>query len=653
LLAGASDADGDALHITILNLTDSSQGQLTDNGDGSWTFVPTADVNGNVAFNYAVSDGESSASSSASLTLDPVNDAPVAQPVALGHANEDSAGITITSAQLLAGASDVDGDTLRVDTLSLSDAAQGQLTANADGSWTYVPAANLNGPVAFSYTVSDGKLSTNSSASLTLDPVNDAPIVVAPLEQQTVQVDIPNWSYDAAAAFSDADLADVLSFSAKLANGEPLPAWMQIDSATGLITGIPARNDRGHYALVITATDTAGASVSTALTVAATLFDAGRLLVSTPGNDVLIGDAGNDTVTYEDATAAVIVSLATFGQQNTGGHGRDTLGAIDNLIGSNFKDRLTGDSGNNTLDGGNGADQLKGGAGNDTYIVDDSKDSVQETSNGGDADTVQSWVTMTKALANNVENVELMGSENLNAIGNTLDNDLTGNAGNNRLDGKKGADSMAGGAGNDTYVVDNTRDAISENDEDAGTDTVESSVDYTLAANLENLLLTGSGSRSATGNDLDNILTGNRGKNVLTGLAGDDTLFGNAGKDTLIGGLGVDQLSGGESADTFVFESLDSGVGAGRDTITDFVARQKDKIDLSAIDAKAGAAGNDAFSWIGTDGFGKVEGVQGELRYFQENGNTIVEGDVNGDGSADFQIEISDITSLQASNFIL
>jgi len=409
--------------------------------------------------------------------------------------------------------------------------------------------------------------------------------------------------------FSDADLSDVLSFSVKLANGEPLPAWMQIDSATGLITGIPARDDRGHYALVITATDTAGASVSTPLTVAATLFDAGRLLVSTPGNDVLIGDAGNDTVTYEDAAQAVNVSLASVAQQNTGGHGLDTLGAIDNLIGSHFNDKLKGNSGNNTLDGGNGADQLSGDDGNDTYIIDNSKDIVRETRDGGDADTVQSWVTLTKSLFNNVENIKLMGAEDLNATGNTLDNDLIGNAGNNRLDGKKGADLMAGGEGDDAYVVDNAGDVISENDEDAGIDTVESSVDYTLAANLENLLLTGSGSRSATGNDLDNILTGNGGKNVLTGLAGDDTLFGNAGKDTLIGGLGVDQLSCGTGADTFVFESLaDSGVGAGRDTITDFVARQKDKIDVSAIDAKAGAAGNDAFSWIGTAEFGNVEG---------------------------------------------
>ncbi|WP_374090956.1 tandem-95 repeat protein [Methylomicrobium lacus] len=556
----------------------------------------------------------------------------------------------MTAAQLLAGASDVDGDALHTTTLSLSDPAQGQLTANADGSWTFVPAANLNGNVAFDYTVSDGELSASSRASLTLDPVNDAPIVVAPLALQAVQIDSPNWSYHTAAAFSDADLSDVLSFSAKLANDDPLPTWMHLDAETGVITGIPKQAHRGHYALVITATDAAGASISAPLTVAATLFDAGRLLFSTPGNDELTGDAGNDTVTYEDAAQAVTVSLESDFQRNTGGHGRDSLVAIDNLIGSNFNDKLTGNSGNNTLDGGSGVDKLKGGDGDDTYIIDNSGDKVTETGNGGNNDTVQSWATLAKALANNVENIELMGTEDLNAIGNTLDNHLIGNAGNNRLDGKKGADLMAGGAGDDTYVVDNIGDVISENNEDAGIDKVESSIDYKLAANVENLLLIGSG-RSGTGNDLDNTLTGNKGNNILTGLAGDDKLFGDAGKDILIGGLGVDELSGGKKADTFVFESLaDSGVGADRDTIMDFIASQKDLIDLSGIDAKAGTIGNDAFSWIANAEFGKVEG---ELRYFQENGNAIVEGDVNGDGSADFQIELSGIASLQDSNFVL
>ena len=227
---------------------------------------------------------------------------------------------------------------------------------------------------------------------------------------------------------------------------------------------------------------------------------------------------------------------------------------------------------------------MNGGAGNDNYFVDDSLDRVSETSAANGTDTVQASVDY--VLGANIENLILLGSGAINGTGNALANSLTGNGAANVLNGGAGADIMRGYGGDDTYVVDNAGDIIGETPGN-GTDTVQASVGYTLAPNVENLILTGTVAINGTGNAQNNAMTGNIAANVLKGGFGNDTLDGGDGNDTLFGDGGNDLMTGGAGADRFTFQD---SLGTGNaDHVADF-ATGSDKILLeNAVFASLGA----------------------------------------------------------------
>ncbi|WP_421591191.1 M10 family metallopeptidase C-terminal domain-containing protein [Shinella sp. M27] len=125
-----------------------------------------------------------------------------------------------------------------------------------------------------------------------------------------------------------------------------------------------------------------------------------------------------------------------------------------------------------------------------------------------------------------------------------------------------------------------------------------------------------------------------------------ENVIGGSGKDTIIASADVNVLKGGGGGDTFVFETVAAARG---DKILDFT-QGSDKIGLSAIDANGSAAGSAAFKFIGTAAF---HDVAGELRYFQKSGDTFVQGDVNGDGTADFTLSIDALITLKSTDFIL
>ncbi|RJF80529.1 hypothetical protein D3874_25710 [Oleomonas cavernae] len=200
------------------------------------------------------------------------------------------------------------------------------------------------------------------------------------------------------------------------------------------------------------------------------------------------------------------------------------------------------------------------------------------------------------SLAANVENLELSG-EGTTGTGNGLDNRLAGAAGHqtlaggdgaDTLDGGVGADTMIGGAGDDTYYVDDAGDLVIE-DAAGGVDTVVSAFDVTsIAANIENLRLTGT-AHSAVGNAGDNRLSGGDGDDTLDGGDGDDLELGGDGDDTLVSRAGVDTLSGGSGDDRYVLSGGSAHVEdfLGHDTIDCSEAEGDSYIDLSGETASS------------------------------------------------------------------
>ena len=241
--------------------------------------------------------------------------------------------------------------------------------------------------------------------------------------------------------------------------------------------------------------------------------------------------------------------------------------------------------------------------GNDRYIVDNVNDTITEgDGNGSDI----AWSTAsTFTLDDNVENLLLRGSSDIDGVGNDLANTMRGNSGANKLtgnegndtlkgyrgddileggdgndilDGGSGADDLRGGDGNDRYIIDNVNDTITEG-ESKGTDTVPGLLPLLLLSliMLRKIILRGSSDIDGVGNDLANTMRGNSGANKLTGngghylwndtlevyMAGDDILEGGDGNDILDGGSGADDLRGGDGNDKYIIDNVNDTITEG------------------------------------------------------------------------------------------
>ncbi|WP_017081151.1 cadherin-like domain-containing protein, partial [Vibrio splendidus] len=192
LLTGATDIEGD--NLTVEGVTyDGGDGILTDNGNGTYTFAPNENFNGDVSFGFDVSDGTDTVSANIDVSVTAVDDAPVSGDLA--YSIDEDGSIRLSQEQLLSQASDVEGDDLTASSLTVGGDAT--VVANDDGSFTITPDENFNGDIDISFDISDGTNTVQASADLTVNPVNDLPV---PQDQQF------SVEEDGTLIFTDADL---------------------------------------------------------------------------------------------------------------------------------------------------------------------------------------------------------------------------------------------------------------------------------------------------------------------------------------------------------------------------------------------------------------------------------------------------------------
>jgi Ca2+-binding RTX toxin-like protein len=413
------------------------------------------------------------------------------------------------------------------------------------------------------------------------------------------------------------------------------------------------------------------------------------------------GGAGYDTANYVNSNVGVTAILGN-GEEDGHGHGGTAEGdvylEIEGLNGSFFADTLIGNDGDNflngsmgddmlkggggadilygglgsnsgddTLKGGGGADVLEGGAGIDTAAYNESEAGVfvslmSNTGDSGDAegDTLYNIERLTGSAHEDT----LWGNDGANVLNGMLGNDslkgfggadfLTGGIGNDilygmddddTLRGDEGTDTLFGGAGIDSYLVEQSGDAVVEFVGEGTFDRVRTIVSYALAA----------------GSEVEALETPDQFGTAAIDLVGNEfnnTIVGNAGTNVIVGGAGLDTMVGGGGADIFVWNSIGemgSTVGANSDTVgSEFNALIGDKIALNPIDADGNATNGDtAFTFFG-DASNPFTAA-GQVSWFN-NGpgtDTYILLNTNGDANAEGVIRVLGVHTVDASWFVV
>ncbi len=398
-------------------------------------------------------------------------------------------------------------------------------------------------------------------------------------------------------------------------------------------------------------------------------------IVGNEGNDIVVGGSGNDLIDGGD-------NNDTIAGGTDSGTARLVAGRITNLVAGDVV--IGGGGGDNFVyQRGDGVDRFEGfnpAEGDTLTIYGHSGFAAVQNVNG---QTVLYLGTDSAIIMNSHypftnpagpfpgitfvpgTAVAPLPTERAPIQGGVGNDNLTGTAGNDRLEGLQGNDTLAAGAGSDTLEGGLGDDLLNGGaggdvlDGGAGVDTASFvGASSAVTANLATGLGTQGdangdsyvGIENLVGSGFSDRLTGDGGANRLEGAAGNDTIVGGGGNDTILGGAGRDSLTGGTGADRFVWNALSESTAAATDRVVDFAWAQGDLLDLSAIDANLGLAGDQAFTLVAGNVF--AGGGQGSIRQSQSGGDTRIEIDQGDGGAAEAVIILTGLHTLVNTDFV-
>lgn len=481
----ASDVENDTLSFSIVSGGEPQQGQVTFSSGGAFAYRPNANANGSDTFTVAVSDGNGGiAEQVVNVTIVAVNDAPVAVADAVTTQEDVPVSLNVVTNDI-----DVDGDAIEL----LSATAQNGVATVSGGVVSYTPNENFNGEDVVAYEISDGNGgSATGSLTITVSPANDAPELVAALEDISSPEDTAVSFAIPDGAFSDID-GDALTLSSTLANGNDLPSWLSFDSTARVFSGTPPQDFNGVLEIAVTASD-------------------GEL--SATDNFVLEITAVNDAPIAQDDSGFTTdnASPLTINPEDLLANDSDIEGDALNIVSVSS----TG-SGSVSL---NSAGQIiyapeTGFTGDDTFIY--------TVSDGQSEDAASVTVSVTGDTGD-----AIIGTDGSDIIfGDLFDqNVILGEGGNDLLVGGLLADQIDGGSGNDLIA------GLS------GGDTI-------TGGSGNDIAFGNSGNDNIDGGSGSDLLFGGRGNDTITGGEGNDVLFGGSGSDTFVfnQGDGTDRIA--------------------------------------------------------------------------------------------------------------